>query len=255
MPEPQFLRPDWPAPASVGALVTTRIGGVSVGPWRSFNLAEHVGDAAVAVRDNRLRLLELAGLDREPLWLEQVHGTRVVAADSSDLHKPEADASTSSTAGRACVVMTADCLPVLFCNRQGTEVAAAHAGWRGLAAGVLRNTLTALRSAPEDILAFLGPAISQPCFEVGAEVRQSFLDRAISDRHRLAIARQFMPAGDNSAKLLADLYGLARAELGELGVRQVFGGNCCTWRQPDLFYSFRREGITGRMAALVWLRN
>ncbi len=251
--ERRLILPDWPAPATVGALTTTRIGGCSRPPWQGFNLAMHVGDDPSAVSTNRRQLLALAGLRRDPLWLDQVHGTGVVDCAEAHDRVPEADASVCRLPGRACVIMTADCLPVLFCNLQGTEVAAAHAGWRGLASGVLRNTLAAMTSAPADLLVWLGPAIGPDRFEVGPEVQQMFLVNAVNERHRQRIPGNFRSAGTESDRQLADLYGLARAELLSLGVSHIYGGGDCTWSDPLRFFSYRRDGVTGRMASMVWL--
>lgn len=262
MAEPHLLVPDWPAPGNIGALVSTRIGGCSQAPWDGFNLATHVGDDPRAVRANRRRLLARAGLSREPVWLNQVHGTRVIACEAAiaegaggadgESALAEADASVCRTAGLACAILTADCLPVLFCSLQGNEVAAAHAGWRGLAAGVLRKTLAAMQTPPATVLAYLGPAIGRDYFEVGPEVRAAFLRGAVNIRHREAIADCFRASLAGDDRNFADLYGLARAELKALGVTRIYGGGDCTWRDEKRFYSYRRDGVTGRMASMVW---
>lgn len=238
----QIIKPDWPAPAAVQALVTTRAGGVSLPPYDSLNLGDHVGDDPVAVVLNRQRLRAL--LPAEPRWLKQVHGTVVAKADMI-VEPVEADAAVSFTAGMVCAVLTADCLPVLFCDRQGTRVAAAHAGWRGLAAGVLEAAAAAMQCPSSDILAWLGPAIGPQAFEVGEEVREAFV------RDLPAAARAFTPR--QSGKWLADIYELARLRLARAGVREVYGGGLCTYSDSERFYSYRREKATGRMAALVWL--
>lgn len=235
--------PDWPAPAAVRACVTTRAGGVSRPPFDDFNLGDHVGDDPAAVAENRRRLGGALGC--RPAWLSQVHGVRVVHADPAAV--PEADASWSATPGVACAILTADCLPALFCNRAGTRVAAAHAGWRGLAAGMLEATLDALDCAPEEVLVWLGPAIGPAAFEVGPEVREAFLD---GYPHADAA---FRPSG-NPGKYLADLYQLARIRLAARGVTAVHGGGLCTRSDPR-FYSYRRAARTGRFASLIWLAS
>ncbi len=246
---PDWIVPDWPAPARVRALMTTRQGGVSRPPYDGFNLAGHVGDDAAAVAENR-RILR-AHLPAEPLWLGQVHGVAVVEVGRA-APGVEADAAVARSPGRVCAVLTADCLPVLFCDQAGSVVAAAHAGWRGLAAGVLEETVRAMGVEPARILAWLGPAIGPESFEVGEEVRQAFIER-----HPLtAIAfRPALPGTLDEApkKWLADLYALARIRLAAAGVERVWGGGACTWTERERFFSYRRDGATGRMAALVWL--
>lgn len=240
----QHIKPDWPAPANVRALVSTRQGGVSRPPYDSFNLGDHVGDDSADVARNR-QLLR-AHLPANPKWLKQVHGTAVAHADN--LNEPvEADASVAFTAGVVCVVLTADCLPVFFCDRQGTRVAAAHAGWRGLAAGVLEASVAAMRADPHEVMAWLGPAIGPLAFEVGDEVREEF----VSDQPQAVTA--FL-AGQ-PGKWLADIYGLARLRLARAGVRHVYGGGLCTHTDAERFYSFRRDKTTGRMASLIWLQD
>lgn len=237
-----WLTPDWPAPARVRACVTTRSGGISAAPFDSFNLGDHVDDDPVAVAKNRQRLLSQLGC--QPAWLRQVHG--IVVAEANPALVVEADASWSATPGIACTAMTADCLPVLFCDRAGTRVAAAHAGWRGLAGGVLEATVQALGVAPEELLVWLGPAIGPEAFEVGAEVREVFLRQ-----HGEADAA-FVP-GAVSGKFMADIYQLARIRLAAIGVTAVSGGGLCTYSDPR-FYSYRRSPRTGRFASLVWLQ-
>ncbi len=238
-----WIEPDWPAPRNVRALVTTRSGGRSVGPWASMNLAIHVGDDEEAVRDNRRRLR--TRVPSEPAWLDQVHGCAVV--DAARVGAPvRADASFASRADVVCAVLTADCLPVLLCSRSGTTVAAVHAGWRGLAAGVIESTLAAMAEPPEGLMAWLGPAIGPDAFEVGAEVRECFCDLDARD------ARAFR-AGMRPGKWQADLYRLARGRLERSGVAAVHGGGLCTHSDGGRFYSYRRDGVTGRFASLVWL--
>ncbi|KRW62826.1 peptidoglycan editing factor PgeF [Pseudomonas sp. TTU2014-080ASC] len=236
-----WLTPQWPAPGRVKSCVTTRSGGVSVAPYEGLNLGDHVGDDPVSVRKNRERLLSMLGC--KPAWLQQVHGTQVVEANPWQVD--EADASWSATAGIACTVMTADCLPVLFCDRAGTRVAAAHAGWRGLAGGVLEATLDALAVPAENVLVWLGPAIGPEAFEVGAEVRDAFVAQ-----HEQAQAA-FAPS-HNTGKFMADIYQLARIRLAACGVEAVYGGGLCTFNDPR-FYSYRRSAQTGRFASLIWL--
>ncbi|HMM55228.1 MAG TPA: peptidoglycan editing factor PgeF [Candidatus Desulfobacillus sp.] len=236
-----WLRPEWPAPPAVRALVTTRAGGVSRGPYASFNLADHVGDDAAAVAENRRRLR--ACLPAEPLWLRQVHGSAVVDAAAA-APDAEADAALARQPGTVCAVLTADCLPVLLCSRSGRAVCAAHAGWRGLAGGVLEAAVAALGEPPEDLLAWLGPAIGPRAFEVGDEVRAVFLAGAPQAE------AAFAPAAPG--KWLADLCLLARQRLRAAGVVRIFGGGLCTFSDAARFYSYRRDGITGRMAALIW---
>lgn len=238
-----WLTPQWPAPARVKACVTTRSGGVSVAPFDSFNLGEHVADDLLSVQKNRQRLVSLLGC--KPAWLQQVHGTAVVEACPTRLL--EADASWSREPGVACAVMTADCLPALFCDRAGTRVAAAHAGWRGLAAGVLETTLEKLAVPADQVLVWLGPAIGPQAFEVGAEVREAFVDQHAQS------AQAFQPSV-NSGKFMADIYQLARVRLAACGVTAVYGGDFCTFNDPR-FFSYRRSAQTGRFASLIWLAN
>ncbi|WP_296262957.1 peptidoglycan editing factor PgeF [Pseudomonas sp. UBA6562] len=237
-----LLFPDWPAPANVGACVTTRAGGVSLPPYDTFNLGDHVGDAPQAVAENRQRLSST--LQVRPAWLKQVHGVDVAHADPERVC--QADACWTSTPGIACTAMTADCLPVLFCDRAGSRVAAAHAGWRGLAAGVLEATLDTLAIAPDQVLVWLGPAIGPQAFEVGLEVREAFT-RQHPEAHTA-----FVP-GEQPGKLLADIYALARIRLAARGITAVYGGGLCTVSDPR-FYSYRRTPQGGRFASLVWLK-
>lgn len=241
---PGLIYPDWPAPANVKALCTSRCGGVSQGVFASLNLGTHVGDDLAAVRQNRLLLTEHAGLPVEPAWLNQVHGTEVLVLDDWQGGVMDADASVTKAAGKVCVVMTADCLPVLFCDNKGQQVAAAHAGWRGLCDGVIEQTLKLFQN-PHDVMVWLGPAIGPATFEVGAEVRAAFM------AHNAGANRAFVPTGQG--KYLADIYLLARQRLVAAGVTQIYGGNYCTVSQSQQFFSYRRDGQTGRMASLIWL--
>ncbi len=248
MPDFDWLVPDWPASVSVHAGTTTRLGGVSVAPYDSLNLGDHVGDNAAAVAANRSLLKQGHGLPAEPVWLKQVHGIAVVdAAVVSDV--PVADASFSHQSNIVCTVMTADCLPVLLCDQAGSVVAAVHAGWRGLADGVIEATVKQMGVAASNLMAWLGPAIGPKAFEVGAEVRQQFIAQDPQ------AVEAFQPSALSSAqgRWLADIYLLARQRLARLGVEQVYGGHCCTYSDAERFYSYRRDGITGRMVSLIWL--
>lgn len=236
-----WLTPDWPAPASVKACVTTREGGVSETPFDSLNLGDHVDDRPEAVAENRRRLTEHFSI--KPAWLQQVHGIAVAHADPSVV--ATADASWTATPGIACAAMTADCLPALFCDRAGTRVAAAHAGWRGLAAGVLEATLDSLNVPAGDVLVWLGPAIGPQAFEVGPEVREVFVSQ-------LPEAEAAFVPSHNAGKFMADIYKLARLRLAVRGVTAVYGGGFCTVTDPR-FFSYRRASRTGRFASLVWL--
>lgn len=238
-----WLIPDWPAPAGVKACVTTRAGGVSLAPFDSLNLGDHVDDSPEAVAENRRRLTDHFSI--QPAWLKQVHGIVVVQADPGLV--ATADASWTSTPGIACTAMTADCLPALFCDRAGTRVAAAHAGWRGLAAGVLEATLDSLAVPPQDVLVWLGPAIGPQAFEVGPEVRETFVEQLPET------AKAFVPS-HNAGKFMTDIYELARLRLAARGVTAVYGGGFCTVTDPR-FFSYRRSPRTGRFASLVWLER
>ncbi|WP_380183762.1 purine nucleoside phosphorylase YfiH [Kalamiella sp. sgz302252] len=239
-----LLTPEWPAPANVRACSTTRAGGFSQAPWHSLNLGAHVGDDAATVNRNREQLVSLAAMPSSPVWLEQVHGVEVLNLTGEQSASLRADAAYTRQRGVVCAAMTADCLPVLFSSLDGKEVAAAHAGWRGLCSGVLEATLAAFLSPPQEIIAWLGPAIGPQAFEVGAEVKAAFL--ALNPEDAVA----FRPAGE---KYFADIWQLARLRLARCGVRSVSGGGLCTLSQPEQFFSFRRDGVTGRMASLIWL--
>lgn len=245
MPELPLIQPDWPAPAVVQAICSTRLGGVSLGPYAGLNLGAHVGDQPTAVASNRELLVEAAAMPKPPFWLEQVHGIEVATLPLSGAEPVTADAVYSDQPGQVCAVMTADCLPVLFCDVRGRQVAAAHAGWRGLAAGVLENTLAKF-AADAEIMAWLGPAIGPSAFEVGSEVVQQFT--ATDPQAAAAFVQQ------SEHKWLADLYQLARLRLQRAGVQAIYGGNYCTFTQDELFYSYRRDGQTGRMASCIWLQ-
>jgi YfiH family protein len=238
-----WLIPDWPAPAGIKACVTTRAGGVSVAPFDSFNLGDHVDDDPAAVAHNRSLLT--SRLNVQPAWLKQVHGIDVVQATPGQVM--QADASWSKIQGVACTIMTADCLPALFCNRQGTQVAAAHAGWRGLAAGVLEATVDSFADAPSQILVWLGPSIGPQAFEVGPEVRDAFMAT------HPETAEAFVPSV-NAGKFMADIYQLARLRLAAHGVTAVYGGGWSTYND-ERFFSYRRGARTGRFASLVWIER
>jgi YfiH family protein len=235
--------PDWPAPANVKALQTTRHGGISAAPYDTLNLGSHVGDNPQAVARNRQLLEPL--VPSEPVWLEQVHGTAVANADAASC-RVQADACIARHRGAVCVVMTADCLPVLLCDEAGTVVGAVHAGWKGLAAGVIEAAVNAMEVAPDKLMAWFGPAIGQEAFEVGAEVRAAFIAQQ-------ARAAEAFVAHGGQGKYLADIYLLARQRLEALGIGKVSGGNYCTYHQKDRFFSYRRDGATGRMGTFIWL--
>jgi YfiH family protein len=243
MSGPQFLHPDWPVPAGVRALMTTRGGGASQAPYASFNLATHVGDDEAAVAENRRRLRSALQLPAEPAWLEQVHGIGVATVPGP--RSGSADAMVSFERGGVCALLVADCLPVFFASRDGDRVGLAHAGWRGLAGGVVEAAVAALNCDPGKLVAWLGPAIGPAAFEVGDEVRTAFTERDP------AATAEFRPGRDG--RWLADLPALARRRLAACGVQSVSGGELCTYTERERFFSYRRDGVTGRMAALAWL--
>lgn len=242
-----WVLPEWPAAARVRAVSTTRFGGVSKGAYASLNFGEHVGDDLAAVAENRRRLVSTLDLKQEPSWLRQVHGTRVARLSGEQEQEP-ADASVTSKPGLACAVMTADCLPVLFCDRAGIKVAAAHAGWRGLSAGVLEATIAAMNTDPAELMAWLGPAIGPESYEVGEAVRQAFV-------HLDADAAAAFAPGKVPGKWWCDLYALARRRLEAAGVTRVYGGGLCTYADRERFFSFRRDGECGRMATLIYIEE
>lgn len=242
-PKRDFLPADWPAPDHIRAGTTLRTGGVSAPPFDSLNLGAHTDDGVAAVNDNRARLATALALPAEPAWLEQVHGTTVADLDAG--HSGPADAAVASRGNRVAAVLTADCLPVVLCDIRGTCWAAAHAGWRGLAAGVLEATIAAMPVEPQDLMAWLGPAIGPESFEVGADVREAFVTRDGD------CARLFTPK-TKPGKYEADIYGLARMRLSGAGIERIHGGGFCTVTEAGRFYSYRREGATGRMATLIW---
>ncbi|PSU28334.1 peptidoglycan editing factor PgeF [Photobacterium lutimaris] len=238
-----WIVPDWPAPANVKAVATTRKGGSSIGPYQGLNLGDHVGDEPEVVQQNRQRLQQQLGLDVAPVWLNQTHSIEVVSLEQAQPQAMDADGSYTAKSQLPCVVMTADCLPVILCDRQGTQVAAVHAGWRGLVDGIIEQAVAKFSVPGSEIMAWLGPAIGPQAFEVGGEVRELFL------AHDPAAAQAFQPRGE---KWLADLYQLARQRLAKVSVDEVFGGDCCTYSDAERFYSYRRDGVTGRQATLIW---
>jgi len=250
--QPRWIEANWPAPAGIRALTTTRHGGVSTGPYATMNLATHVGDDPAAVAANRERLRRDLALPSAPAWLDQVHGVEVAGPDQlCAADAITADAAYSNRPDAVLAVLTADCLPVALASHDGREVALVHAGWRGLAAGVLERAVERFEAGPEEIMAWLGPAIGPEHFEVGPEVRDAFIEAFPGD----AVA--FRAVADDGGKFLANLYTLARARLRRLGLTRFFGGDRCTYEQSDLFYSYRRasttgDGATGRMATLIW---
>lgn len=239
-----LLTPAWGAPNNVKCVVTTRAGGVSVGAYQGLNLGDHVGDDPNAVAENRKRLEECIAV--KPIWLQQVHGVNVVeASECNQGASPVADGIVCRQQGLACAIMTADCLPILLCDKKGSVVAAAHAGWRGLADGVIEATIDAMSVAPEELYAYLGPAIGPSAFEVGGDVFNAFVNA--DERARSA----FASCGED--KWLADIYALARMRLRAYGVAEICGGGYCTVSESENFYSYRRDRTTGRMASLIWI--
>ncbi len=242
----EFVYPDWPAPAHVKALTTTRNGGFSIGPYASFNLSNLVRDQPGNVRRNRALLRDAAQLPSEPIWLTQVHSTRVIDAFDAGPGE-EADGCVTGTPGVVCAALTADCLPIFICDRRSTRIGIMHAGWRGLAAGIVEEGLRKIQVPSANLLVWLGPAIGPSAYEVGDEVRQAFVN------HDQDLAESFMPVPNRRGHWLADLYDLARRRLRAQGVHAIYGGLRCTLRERDLFFSHRRDGNCGRMASLIWL--
>ena len=236
--------PEWPAPAHVKAISTTRVGGTSVAPYQSFNLGLHVGDDPQSVCHHRDSLQQQLRLSSSPAWLNQVHSTRVLTLTKPLLEAVDADGSYTQQPGIACTVMTADCLPVLLCDKAGTQVAAVHAGWRGLVDGIIEQALALFDAPSGEILAWLGPAIGPQQFEVGEEVRQQFM--AVLPEAECA----FTAHGE---KWLADIYQLAHQRLCHSGITHIYGGEHCTVTESETFFSYRRDGITGRQASLIWI--
>jgi YfiH family protein len=244
-----WIIPDWPAPGNVKALFTTRNGGAGSAPYASLNLGDHVGDDPLTVKQNRALLRRF--LPGEPEWLKQVHGIKPVDLDEHDCASPfEGDGAFSRRPGGICAVLVADCLPVLLCDRAGTVVAVIHAGWRGMSEGVIERTISAIGTLSSPLMAWLGPAIGPGHFEVGEEVRKAFIERDETS------ALAFISRGpDNHGKWLADLFLLARQRLTDAGVAEIYGGGECTFSDQARFFSYRRDGKTGRMAGLIWLEQ
>ena len=241
---PEIITPDWPAPEGIAACTTTRIGGYSGGSWSSFNLADHVGDDLSIVGQNRAMLNTILGLPSEPAWLKQVHGCDVCVVDH-EMKTPESDASICLRPGKVCAVLTADCLPLLLCDEQGTVVSAVHAGWRGLAAGVIEQTVSTLSAYSRDFMAWMGPAIGPAAFEVGEDVYDAFT-------HYDPLAKAAFTRYQD--RWLCDMYLLARQRLQNAGINRIYGGGFCTFTDERRFYSYRRDGTTGRMASLIWIK-
>ncbi len=240
-----IISPDWPAPTNVVGFTTTRQFGVSEGCYQAFNLAHHVGDDSQAVDANRQLLREQ--LPSDPCWLDQVHTDIVMPAEIWQ-SPPKADASFTHQTNRVCIVMTADCLPVLICDKAGKSVAAVHAGWRSLVKGIIPKTIKAMQTAPADLLVWFGPSICQDCFEVGPEVFEQFV--AAEACH----AQAFKPSSRDN-HYLADLTQIARQQCERLGITATYGGEYCTYERDELFYSYRRDGQTGRLASLIWIAD
>lgn len=241
-----LIHPDWPAPENIKAISTTRIGGFSSPPYDALNLAQHVDDTPDTVHKNRLHLCEIAELPESPRWLSQTHESYVL--NSHDWQPDvQADAMISTSINHVCTIMTADCLPILLCAQQGNTVASIHAGWRGLAAGVIEQTVNKFNCSPQNIMAWLGPAIGPTQFEVGKDVYQIFT----RDCPRAEQAFQ----QTDSSHYLANIYSLARQRLNKLGITAIYGGDCCTVTDEQQFFSYRRDGITGRMASMIWIAD
>lgn len=243
MKRDHYIKPNWPAPPGVQAFTTTRLKGFSQAPYDHFNLAHHVGEAEAVVRQNREQLRQELSLPSEPVWLNQTHSAIAISLDDPG-DSVTADAAYTRESGKVCAVLTADCLPLLVTHQKGHTAAAIHAGWRGLLAGVIDQTLLALKENPSELLVWLGPAIGPQAFEVGPEVREAYLKRHPD------YARAFKPHKD---RWLANIYDLAKICLNHLNVHAIYGGTDCTYQNPQ-FYSYRRDqGQTGRMASLIWL--
>jgi len=246
MQQLEWLKPTWSLPAQVQAVSSTRLGGISQAPYAGFNLGDHVADDAQHVQANRAHLVTTLGLPAEPLWLQQVHSQVVIEADA---WQPgiQADGCIARSPGQVCLVMTADCLPILLADTAGTLVAAVHAGWRGLCHGIIEQAITQMACSGE-LVAWIGPAIGAQHFEVDASVRSAFIHTDGLETVRVA----FQP--NRPGHWLADLVYLAKCRLHCMGVKAVFGGDWCTYAEQRRFYSYRREGQTGRMASLIWLQ-
>ncbi|MFP3979586.1 peptidoglycan editing factor PgeF [Marinobacter sp. KMM 10035] len=243
-----LIRPDWPAPSNIHAVCTTRVGGVSMPPWDSMNLGDHVGDEPTHVLENRLQLAQGCGLPTGAFgWLNQVHGTDVVRLPLEEgVLAPGADASYTDAARSACTILTADCLPVILCDQNGITIAAAHAGWRSLCSGVLEKLVSEMGAPSNTLMAWLGPAIGPEAFEIGPEVKAAFM------AHDLEAEIAFSSVGARKGHYMADIYLLARQRLQNMGVTKLYGGGFCTATDKQRFYSYRRDGKTGRMATAIW---
>ena len=243
---PTIIVPDWPAPPNIHAFSTTRLGGFSLPPYQQLNLGNHVGDEQLSVTKNRQLLISSQNLPQSPYWLKQIHSTRVI--NTLDWHADiEADASFSTSINHICTVMTADCLPILLCDIQGNHVAAIHVGWRGLLAGIIENTVKQLACPPNELLCWLGPAIGPTAFEVGADVHGAFINTNSADIAAFTDV--------DKTHWLADLYLLAHHRLQRAGISAVYGGNFCSFNDRERFFSYRRDGITGRMATMIWIEG
>lgn len=244
----QFIKPNWPAPDNIFAFTTTRQRGNSLAPYASFNLAMHVGDELFKVEHNRQLLRQQLNLPSEPNWLQQTHSNTVAIFNNlQNESNPIADAAMTQSPNTICTVLTADCLPILLCNKKGTLVSAIHAGWRGLAKGIIENTIQTMETPPSELLAWMGPAIGPDAYEVS----EDFVDTFISFDQKAMQALKTKPNTKN--KWLANIYLLAEQRLAALGVTSIYGGEYCTFSDETNFYSFRRDGVTGRMATLIWL--
>ena len=246
-PSPQgWIAANWPTPPGVRAVTTTRLGGESQPPYASLNLGNGSGDVPTVVARNRARIRASLGLEHEPCWLDQVHGSVVVRAARYD-RAPRADASVGEAGSPPCAVLTADCLPVVLCDTSGTRVAIAHAGWRGLARGVIASCVDSMDRPGRELQAWLGPAIGPESYEVGSEVRDACLAAAPD------AGFAFVPSSMRTDRWLANLYANATCQLESLGVKRIYGGGICTYGDKHRFFSHRRDGVTGRFATLAWV--
>ncbi len=242
----QVIHAQWSAPANVTAFTTLRSGGVSTDQYASLNLGVRVGDDEANVIENRKRLVRQHKLPGEPIWLNQVHGTRVVVADNAA--DEEADGAVTQTPNVVCAIMTADCLPIFLCNKQGTEIGLLHAGWRGLADGIVEAGLNAMQSETEDLYAWLGPAIGVGAFEVGSQVREQLCIGLVDEE-------SVCKPSQNYGKWLADLYRLAERRLKVQGINSIATSSACTFRENDKYFSYRRDGQCGRMVSVIWINS
>ncbi|MFC0179300.1 peptidoglycan editing factor PgeF [Thorsellia kenyensis] len=246
-----FIYPSWPSCSHVSGLSTTRMGGQSEGAYSSFNLGAHVGDMPEHVKENRRLFYERANLPDSPFYLNQTHSVDVAIISNGQISTQNADAVYTCEPNRVCAVLTADCLPVLFCSKDGLEVAASHAGWRGLSSGILENTIKCFKNSPEDIMAWFGPAIGSTAFEVGKDVYDAFVQYDPSAHCAFSLITE----SAEQEKYLANIYQLARLRLNALGLYDIFGGEYCTVKQNEKFYSYRKEGQTGRMLSAIWIKS